>query len=147
MTMRFPFHYSIILFVLGFSLLACSGDPVNEEISLDVSSLETLDSWEETGRANAKLTERLAEIMAGIEDESTAQAAIPQFQALAPKFAAVLRAEHAMGKPDADDQRTVLKIVHEANQSFDTAYIALKERPELFQMVEEALDKAYTGQE
>ena len=146
MLLRFWICYPIALF--AFVLFGCSGESSSpSEISLDVSTLERLDSWEQTGRANAKLTEQLAEIMRGIQDESTAKAAIPKFQALGPKFAAVLRAERAMGEPTSEDRNTVLRIVHEANQTFDSAYEKLKERPELFEMVEEALDKAYTGQE
>ena len=58
-----------------------------------------------------------------------------------------MRAEHSIGRPSAEDRKTVLRIVHEANQTFDTAYENLKASPELFEMVEKALDKAYTGQE
>lgn len=151
MSMRSGICYAAILAVLGLLLFGCSGEPrtsqTAEEISLEVFALETLDSWEQTGRAHAKLTEMLAETMAEIQDEDAAKAAIPKFQALGPKFAAVLRAEHAMGKPSAEDRKTVLRIVHEANQKFDTAYENLKASPELFEMVEKALDKAYTGQE
>ena len=151
MLIRSACRYAATLIALSIVSSGCAGEPGPSpsatQITLEVSTLEMLDSWEETGRANAQLTEMLVEIMADIHDEDTAKAAIPKFQALAPKFAAVLRAEHAMGAPSAEDQTTVLRIVHEANQRFDTAYENLKSRPELFAMVEGSLDKAYTGQE
>ena len=85
--------------------------------------------------------------MDSVHDQASAEKAIEKFRGLASQFAAVGRAEKAMGEPSADDRKTVLKIVHEANGQFDTAYEKLGKQEALFAIVTDALDKAYVGEE
>ena len=118
---------------------------VAASISLNPSDLEKLASWEETSKANAKLTEMLAEIMAGIQDKESAEAAIAKLRDLAPKFAAVNRAEKAFGDPSKEDQTLVLKNLAEAHKKFDSAYTPLMKKEDLKAIVSQAIDDAYVG--
>ena len=122
--------------------------PAEAPISLEIADLEKINSWESQGKAHGKLTERMAEVMDSVSDESSANAAIEQFKTLASQFAAVNRAEKQnLESPSTDDKKLVFKYVGPANKKFDEAYTKLKEKEELFKMVEEALDKAYVGEE
>ncbi|MEO1525228.1 MAG: hypothetical protein AAFX06_07310 [Planctomycetota bacterium] len=114
-------------------------------INLDPDSLEKLSSWDDTSRASAELTRLLADIMSDIKDADSATAAIPKLKELAPKFAAVNRAEKAMGDPSKEDRTLVLKNLFEANQQFDAAYTPIVENEKLKEIVGEAIDDAYVG--
>ena len=128
------------------SLAGCSGG-TDAPVSLEIADLEKVDSWEKQAKAHAKLTEMMAGVMDGVTDQASAEAAIEKFKRLASQFAALNRAEEAIGKPSADDKKNALKIVGPANEKFDAAYTKLGEKEELFKVVEEALDKAYVGEE
>lgn len=121
--------------------------PSNEPatIDLDPSSLEKLASWDETSRASAELTKRLAKIMSEVKDAESASASIEKLRALAPKFAAVNRAEKAFGEPSKEDRTLVLKNLAEAHKAFDAAYTPLIENEELKAIVGQAIDDAYVG--
>lgn len=122
-----------------------NSDATSESISLNVADLEKLDSWDATSKASAKLTEMLAEITAGIKDEETAKAAIPKLQELAPKFAAVSRAEKAFGEPSKEDRIVVFENLADANKKFDQAYTAISEKDDLMALAGQAIDDAYVG--
>ena len=119
----------------------------SKEMSLEVADLEKLGTWEETASANAKLTEKLAEVMDSITDKASAAAAIGKFKGIGSRFAAVNRARKKLGEVTKKEKSGSLKILASANAKFDKAYTKLKENDELFKMVEEALDKAYVGDE
>ena len=87
----------------------------------------------------------LAGIMSEISDRESASAAIPKLQELAPKFAAVNRAEKAFGDPSAEDQSLVLKNLAEAHRKFDEFYIPIIENEEIKAIVGQAIDDAYVG--
>lgn len=114
-------------------------------ISLEPADLEKLSSWAETSKANAKLTKKLADIMADVKDEASAEAAIAKLKDLAPKFAAVDRAEDTFGEPSKDDRTLVLKNLASANKAFDQSYSKLIENEELKAIVGQAIDDAYVG--
>lgn len=116
-------------------------------VSLKIEDLEKVDSWDKQARAHGMLTEKMAEVMSGITDRESAEASIEKFRQLASQFAALNRAEDTLGDATAEVKTAVMKIVGPANEKFDAAYTKLKENEELFEMVEEALDKAYVGEE
>ncbi|MEL6106961.1 MAG: hypothetical protein AAFU85_13025 [Planctomycetota bacterium] len=114
-------------------------------IDLNPATLEKLSSWDETSRASAELTKQLAAIMAEIQDTESASAAIEKLRDLAPKFAAVNRAEKAFGEPSKEDRTLVLKNLADAHKAFDAAYSPLIENEELKAIVGQAIDDAYVG--
>ena len=120
----------------------------SSEISLEIADLVKIDSWANQGKAHAKLTERMAEVMSSVTDEASAKSAIEEFRTLASQFAAVNRAEKKnLGDPSADDKKTAMTFVAPANKKFDEAYTKVNENEELFNSVLDALDKAYVGEE
>ena len=120
-------------------------EAVEPGIDLDPQSLEKLASWDATSKASAELTIQLADIMAEVQDEESATAAIAQLRELAPKFAAVNRAEKAMGEPSKEDRTLVLKNLAEAHKKFDASYTPLVENEKLKAIVGQAIDDAYVG--
>ena len=122
-----------------------STTPAVETISLEPSDLEKLGSWDETSKASAKLTEKLADIMASVKDKESADAAIGQLKDLAHQFAAVNRAKKTFGEPSKEDQTLVLKNLAEAHKKFDAAYTPLMQNEELKAIVSQAIDDAYVG--
>ena len=114
-------------------------------LSLDPVDLEKLSSWESTSQASAKLTESLADIMSEVTDPESANAAIPKLRALAPKFAAISRAEKTFGEPSEEDRKLVLRNLASVHRKFDKFYSSLMEQDELKAIVGQAIDDAYVG--
>ncbi|MEM1225530.1 MAG: hypothetical protein AAGJ40_07520 [Planctomycetota bacterium] len=120
--------------------------PTSGAIILEPAELEKLSDWDATSKATAMLTESLATIMSDIHDPESAAAAIPKLRQLAPKFAAIQRAENTFGTPSAEDQALVWKNLGEANRLFDQHYVPLTENDELRAIVGQAIDDAYVGE-
>lgn len=129
----------------GAGNASAKGENSEKQISLEVADLEKLKTWEDFGKANASLTGKLVDVMDSVQDKASAEAAIASFKELAPKFAAVNRAEKAAGEPSKDDRKMVLEILAAANKRFNESYEKLSANEELFSIVSEALDKAYVG--
>ena len=88
----------------------------------------------------------LADIMSEIKDTDSAKAAIEKLDALAPKFAAVAKAEKALGEPSEDQRKLVLKNLAEANKLFNKYFTPIVENQELNDIVGDAIDRAYLGE-
>lgn len=118
---------------------------VENSISVDPADLEKLADWQATSLANARLTEMLADVMAEIKDRASAEAAVSKLKDLAPKFAAINRAEKALGEPSKDDRKLVLANLAAAHKKFDAAYTPLMDNEELKVIVSQAINDAYVG--
>lgn len=154
-------QYSLLTLTFCCLLVGCSSDDsgvsvtgvstnslegaTEPAIDLDPSALEKLASWDATSKASAVLTVQLADIMAEVKDADSASAAIPKLRELAPKFAAVNRAEQAMGEPTKEDRTLVLKNLADAHEQFDASYSPLSDNEELMAIVGNAIDDAYVG--
>ena len=120
-------------------------ETASKTLSLAPADLEKLSSWKETSIANAKLTEMLAEIMSEITDQQSAEASIEKLRQLAPKFAAINRAEKAFGDPTSEDRKLVMKNLAAANEKFNSSYTPLMQNEQLKAIVSDAIDDAYVG--